>query len=445
MKTLEICDGETLIGTLAQDDQGDLLFRYDPGWADNPESFPVSLSLPLGTRKHGHLAVANFLWGLLPENPAVLAAWGKKFQVSSNNPFALLSHVGEDCAGAIQFRQPGAGKRESGITWIPEQELETRVANLRANHGHTRKFTDQGNFSLAGTQPKLALHRDPATGRWGVPFGKNPTTHILKPTTGQWENLAENEYFCGKLAAKIGLPSAKSELLNLSSGTVICSERYDRRLTGTGFVRLHQEDFCQAIGFHPGRKYQNERGPGPGKILAVIRKHCVNPEIDAGTFVGALIFNWIILGTDGHAKNYGIFHEKGPSVRVTPLYDLTSALPYPDQFPPDKAKLAMRVGGQYQCAKIQWREWEKFGNDNGVPDIHARITKMAEKFEGACEETLREMRAQGFETPLIVELSRTITARAKSVLQMTGGGSPSASRRMGAGASVNTTAANTKF
>ena len=235
---------------------------------------------------------------------------------------------------------------------------------------------------------------------------------------------AENEYFCGKLAAKIGLPTAKSEVLNIGPGTVICSERYDRRQTAAGFVRLHQEDFCQASGCHPDRKYQNEGGPNPEAILAVIRKHCANPEKDAETFVGALIFNWIILGTDGHAKNYGLLHEKGPSVRLTPLYDLTSALPYPEQFPPGKAKLAMRVGGQYQCAKIQWREWEKFGDDNGVPDIRARITKMAGKFEAACEETSREMRAQNLETPLIAELCQAITARAKSVLQMAGGGQP---------------------
>lgn len=187
MKTLEICDGETQIGALTQDEHGKLSLRYAPAWAENPENFPVSLSLPLGNKEIGHPTVSNFLWGLLPDNRWVLDAWAKKFHVSPNNPFALLSHVGEDCAGAIQFRQPGAGKKESGVTWIPEQELETRMANLLANHGNTRKFNDQGNFSLAGAQPKLALHRDPGSGRWGIPFGKTPTTHILKPTTGQWE------------------------------------------------------------------------------------------------------------------------------------------------------------------------------------------------------------------------------------------------------------------
>ena len=419
MKTLEIYGEDTRLGILTQDQHGKIQLRYEDDWAENQENFPISLSLPLSAKEHGHPTVANFLWGLLPDNGRILGAWGKQFQVSPNNPFALLSHVGGDCAGAVQFHAPRKTRNSGGeVSEITASELEARIKDLLNNHGNTRRAGDQGSFSLAGAQPKLALHKNPTTGQWGIPSGRTPTTHILKPATGQWEGLAENEHYCGILAAKTGLPGAKSEVLNFKTGAAICAERYDRRLTSAGFIRIHQEDFCQASGQHPDKKYQNEGGPSPKTILDLIRKHCSDPEKDKGTFIRALVFNWLILGTDAHAKNYGILLEKGPSVRLTPLYDLTSALPYPDQFPLRKAKLAMRIGGQYQCARLQMPEWEKFATAHGITRIREKIKQMAERVNANCKETADEIKKAGIGTEIIDKLSGAIKTRSKSILDL---------------------------
>ena len=133
----------------------------------------------------------RFLWGLLPDNDRVLENWGKRFQVSPRNPFRLIANVGEDCAGAVQFVRPdrlAKLRREPGareIAWLTEDEIAERLRVLRADHSAWRAAADTGQFSLAGAQPKTALLFQ--NGRWGIPSGRTPTTHILKPPTGEWD------------------------------------------------------------------------------------------------------------------------------------------------------------------------------------------------------------------------------------------------------------------
>ena len=165
--------------------------------------------MPLGSATHGHARIEAFLWGLLPDNDRVLQNWGKRFQVSPKNVFRLITHVGEDCAGAVQFvtserletliAEPTA--RE--IQWLTEEDVAERMRTLRADHSAWRTASDTGQFSLAGAQPKTALLFERR--RWGVPSGRIPTTHILKPPTGEWDGHPENEHFSLQLARALGL------------------------------------------------------------------------------------------------------------------------------------------------------------------------------------------------------------------------------------------------
>ncbi|MGH6704413.1 MAG: HipA domain-containing protein, partial [Bradyrhizobium sp.] len=215
---------------------------------------------------------------------------------------------------------------------------------------------DTGQFSLAGTQPKTALLLQ--NDRWGIPSGRIPTTHILKPPTGHFDGHAENEHICLMLARNLGLPAAQSKVMRFNDEVAIVVERYDRQQRGNDIIRVHQEDICQALGIMPTKKYQNEGGPSAANIVELLRTYSTDRDADLDTFGAALGFNWLIAGTDAHAKNYSLLLN-GPDVRLAPLYDIASILPY-DEVDLRKAKLAMKIGGEYKVSQIGLRQWQKF-------------------------------------------------------------------------------------
>ncbi|MEP2544108.1 MAG: HipA N-terminal domain-containing protein, partial [Alphaproteobacteria bacterium] len=220
------------IGEVRSNQRGRLSFVYDEPWRQGKNAYPLSLSMPLAAAEHGHNVIEAFLWGLLPDNDRVLDRWARWFQVSARNAFALLSHVGEDCAGAVQFVPPArvdacTNAAPEPVTWLSEGEVADRLRALREDHAAWRAPRDTGQFSLAGAQPKTALLFD--GGRWGIPSGRTPTTHILKPPTGEFDGHAENEHFCLKLARRLGLPTASTRVTRFGNETAIVVERYDRR------------------------------------------------------------------------------------------------------------------------------------------------------------------------------------------------------------------------
>src|SRR5215831_13236257 len=237
-----LLDGKE-VGRVHSDASGRLSFVYGDDWRQAPDAYPLSLSMPLAAREPRRAVVEAFLWGLLPDDEHVLARWAAKFQVSARNVFALISHVGEDCAGAIQFVPPDrleairSGK-EDKVEWLNEYDIAQRLQTLRADHAAWRLPRDTGQFSLAGAQPKTALllQKD----RWGIPSGRLPTTHILKPPTGHFDGHAENEHICLMLARTLGLPAAQSRVMRFGDEIAIVIERYDRQRKGNDIVRVHR-------------------------------------------------------------------------------------------------------------------------------------------------------------------------------------------------------------
>ena len=222
-----LLDGR-VVGHVEQTMQGKLRFSYDQAWRDWPGAYPLSLSMPMGQREHQDEKIRPYLEGLLPDNDWILRRWGTQFHVSHRNPFALLVHVGEDCAGAVQFCAPGRvadvqSNADSAVRWLTEKEVAATLRELRTESATGRATGDPGYFSLPGAQPKTALlHQD---GRWGVPSGRTPTTHILKPPLGDLEGFAENEHLCLRLAGALGLPAARSEVTRFGDEIAIVVER----------------------------------------------------------------------------------------------------------------------------------------------------------------------------------------------------------------------------
>ena len=353
------------VGRVRRDARNRLTFTYDEGWRTSRDAYPLSLSMPLAAAEHRPTVVQPFLWGLLPDNELILERWARKFQVSARNVFALIVHVGEDCAGAVQLvtsdRLDAAETgKDDKVDWLKEHEIADRLRKLRQDHAAWRLPGDAGQFSLAGAQPKTALLLQ--NRRWGIPSGRTPTTHILKPPTGQFDGHAENEHFCLGLANELGLPTALSRVMHFEDQTAIVIERYDRLRKGNDIVRIHQEDICQALGLMPSKKYQNDGGPGPLAIVDLLRSYSSDPEADVDTFVDALGFNWLIAGPDAHAKNYSMLVGAGSHIRLAPLYDIASALPY-DTLDTRKIKSAMKIGGEYRLHEIGLRDWQRLARE----------------------------------------------------------------------------------
>ena len=405
------------MGTVIHGKGGRLTFLYSDEWLASPRAYPLSVSLPLAPGQQGQRKIESFLWGLLPDNEIVLGQWARKFHVSPRNVFGLISNVGEDCAGAVQFVRPDrldavrAGA-EPEIQWLNEAGVAERLRALRQDQSAWRIARDTGQFSLAGAQPKTALLLQ--NGRWGVPSGRVPTTHILKPPTGEFDGHAENEHFCLELARSFNLPVANSEIRRFEDQIAIVIERYDRVRTGGAIRRIHQEDVCQAMGLLPTRKYQSDGGPGVHEIAELLSTFSTAPVEDTKTFVAAIGFNWLVAGTDAHAKNYALLLGSEARIRLAPLYDLASALPYPGMRPIG-LRLAMKIGGEYGLRNIAARHWRRFAAEahQNPDDVSANLRATAGAMPDHVSAIQKRAKNDGLAHPIVDRLSEKLIDRAK--------------------------------
>jgi serine/threonine-protein kinase HipA len=243
------------MGVLSQGAGGVLDLAYEDSYRRRLSAMPVSLSMPLFRRSQPPAVVRAFCQGLLPDNESVLERWARDFQVSADNPFALLGHVGEDCAGAVQFVRPDRVDailaNVGSIVPLRDEQIAERLRILRRDPSAWH-MANTGQFSLAGAQAKTALHLDPSTGQWGDPSGALPTTHIIKPAIVGFDDHDLNEHLCLTAARVAGLRAATSRVLRFGAERAIVVDRYDRLAAGDGsVVRIHQEDMCQAFGNSP--------------------------------------------------------------------------------------------------------------------------------------------------------------------------------------------------
>jgi len=398
---------DVVAGTLTRLSGGRLRFDYDAAYQRRRGHTPLSLSMPIQVSSHPHQQIDPWLWGLLPDNDAVLRRWARQFQVSPSSAFSLLSTpIGEDCAGAVRFAPPDELERVLGrggeVTWLEEDEVAQRLRELREDSTAWlgRSFT--GQFSLAGAQAKTALLLD--EDRWGVPSGAIPTTHILKPAVIGFDDHDLNEHLCLEAARRARLVAARSTIAQFADETAVVVTRYDR-IEGTegAIVRVHQEDLCQALGLPPSQKYQNEGGPTPAQIARLLRD-AMPPRIGEDAvwrFADALIWNWLIAGTDAHAKNYSLLLA-GDQVRLAPLYDVASALPYGTH--ERELKLAMKIGSSYEVYP-QRNRWPNAARDLGV-DAEALVDRARELAEIAPEAFAAAVGA-----PEVTALNRELPSR----------------------------------
>jgi serine/threonine-protein kinase HipA len=302
--------------------------------------------------------------------------------------------------------------QQGTVEWLTKAEVADRLRDLRSDVSAWRRADDSGQFSLAGAQPKTALLFDGR--RWGLPSGSIPTTHILKPGVEGLEGHAANEHFCLVLAGELGLAAVRSEAQRFDDQIAIVVERYDRIRDGETFVRVHQEDVCQALALHPSRKYESDGGPGATAIVELLRANSRSPRDDVAAFVDSLAYAWLLAGTDAHAKNYSLLIGAEGRVRLAPLYDVASALPY-EELRSRKLKLAMKIGGKYRVAEIGPYQFRKLATALALDadETLSRVREMALALPDHALGLLRKMRGAGLSRGFLERLAATLTERAK--------------------------------
>lgn len=372
------------VGILEQTLSGKMVFTYD-----NDATQAISIGMPIRTQPFNHIQCEAFFGGLLPESETVRKAIGKRFGISYNNSFALLKAIGYDCAGAISFHEMDDPIRIQNLVLlegkeITEQELYEHIRDLPKNPLFM-DLTDINGFeglrlSLAGVHDKAAVCI--INDRIVIPQSGGPTSHILKPAIPLYEGIVENEFFCLKIASRIGLPVPAIEIRQIKDISFLLIERYDRKIQNQFIQRIHQEDFCQALGCVPSKKYQNEGGPGIKNCFDLL-KNTLQPAIDRNTMAAALIFNLLIGNMDAHGKNFSLLHLDLSSVGFAPLYDIVCTRVYPSLAP----NMAMKIGSKYKFDHILLRDWKQLciDIDYSYPALKLLIKKQGEAILRAAE------------------------------------------------------------
>jgi len=386
------------VGTLALVD-GRLNFCYAPGWLSRPEAIALSASLPLQAEPFDDRKARPFFAGLLPEGQ-MRRLIAQQFQVSGQNDFALLDHIGGECAGAVTFLEPGqalpVSTHNDDIQWLSDEEVVAVLDELPRRPMLAGK--DGLRLSLAGAQDKLPVVFDGA--RIGLPLNGPPSSHILKLAIHAVEDSVINEGFCMALAEAMQLKPAKSKVHVVLDRPFLLVERYDRLINAQGHrQRLHQEDFCQALGVEPEMKYQNEGGPDLALCFDLVRRATRPNAPHILRLLDYVIFNALIGNHDAHAKNFSLLHS-GKTPALAPFYDTLSTAVYPTL----TTKMAMKIGSKYKFSEVQAQHWGQFAESVGLTRAQAkrRILELAKSLP-ATARNLQSEHGQSFAGNAVVE------------------------------------------
>ena len=407
---LKVYHNGKIVGYLSKQPNGAVEFIYAEEWLSCADAYPVSVSLPLREDAFKGAPVIAVFENLLPDSDNIRQRIAERVGADGIDAYGLLSRIGHDCIGALQFFPEDTTIDFSGLENIigdevNEEDIENILNNLaRAPLGIDRD--DDFRISIAGAQEKTALLNH--NGKWIRPFGTTPTTHIFKTQIGHVNGVdlsdsVENEFYGLTVISAFGLPVNHAEMKVFGKTKALVVERFDRAWSKDNILlRIPQEDCCQALSIPPSRKYQNdprspnERQPSMVEILKLL-KGSDRPIEDQKLFLKAQIIFWLIGATDGHAKNFSIFLRPGGSFSLTPFYDVLTVQPYYDarQIEQKKFKLAMSVGNNnhYQIDEIQGRHFIQTVEKAGLPRYIAEeaideILSTSEQALGRIEETL---------------------------------------------------------
>lgn len=406
MTVLNVFLDDQHVGVLEQDASGDPIFTYLPG------ARPISISLPVREEPYREGECA-FFEGVLPEE-GQRQALERATHVSRSDVQGLLDLLGGDVAGAVRLLPVGETPGRSLPTVVPAPLSDEELDDVLRRLPFRPMLVGEGELrlSLAGAQTKLPVCVTD-DGAVRLPAPGEPTTHIVKPAIPSYPGTTENEAFVMRLASEMGLPAAKVEARRVFTDrglpTYLLVERYDRVRQNGRVVRLHQEDFCQALGLTSAYKYENHLGPGLARCRTLLLDHSEKPGADTRDFIDAVMFNLLVGNGDAHAKNFSfLYTPKG--IRLAPLYDLLSTVYYPGL----SMGMAMAIDGRFRFADIDRQALESGAKAIGLNRtfLTKRLDLLRVNLPGAANRAAKGLMGQGLDDAVLERLERLVCERA---------------------------------
>ncbi|CEJ10667.1 Serine/threonine-protein kinase HipA [bacterium YEK0313] len=365
------------VAKLVRDRKQELHLHYDDRYLVEPGAYPLSLSLPLTDKRFGDVACRPFFDNLLQERSEALATVMAREGLSRGDVAGLLYHLGKDCAGAISVLPEGAppvkspGDLLSDYIPLSDGEISTIISSLRERHRLPDAAGDPS--PLAGIQSKVALTLLPDD-RLALPKPGSgaPTTHILKVPERQRPRDTHLEWAALLLSRDAGFKTARAEYFSGRGGDVLLIERFDRTHDAAGrIVRVHQEDFAQALGLPAELKYERRGKKGrrfDTQAIRTVLDRTANPGENRATFIRQTMFDLLIGNVDAHAKNHALLYDHGPKPSLAPRYDLL-----PTRLDPRLTdELAFRIGSASTIDTIAASDFDAFTTTFGISTKAAR-------------------------------------------------------------------------
>ncbi len=391
-----------LVGTLQPRGRG-VRFTYYADVVEDPSVPPISLSMPKQVSPYADSKAGPFFRNLLPEQ-AYRRLVATAIGVAQEDDLALLGAIGGECPGAVsiwpQGERPPSPPAYRAVSDTEIEELFDEEDRLEMAAALSR-----GRLSLAGAQEKIALYHDGDS--WSLPLNGAITSHILKQSTMRFSHLLENELCCATLAGAAGLNVVSAGLAS-ENVRVFTTRRFDRQESGGSLHRLHQEDFCQALGVDPSRKYEHDGGPGIKRCAQTILRYSAAPIIDLDRLVRWVGFNYLVGNEDAHAKNLALLYG-ADGTRLAPYYDIVSTGVYESL----ERKLSMKIGRSWDARNVQASDWQMLARavDLPWPVVKEALAEVAARVSEALPDVVESVTEEYGVSPVYGKIGRTVAEK----------------------------------
>ena len=387
-------------------------FVYDPEWLRTRGAFPLSILMPLSPRRTSPQIFEPWAANLLPEASQLITV-GRRLGAAPEDTIAILAEIGRDTAGALSIGKVGSPD-PGGWVPVPNDAALERIINELPS----KPFLvgeDGVSMSLAGVQSKLGVALN-AEGQICIPHDGAPSTHILKPDSDNLFGGVQNEALCLVLAGRCGLNASRVTTGKAGKRTYLLVTRYDRLEQAGRWRRLHQEDFCQALGKPPSAKYEANQsginGPTLADMFALTRNAMRAPDVLH--LLDHVLFNVLVCNTDAHAKNYSLMIS-GRGFSLAPTYDVMCAAAWEGI----TRNLAQKIAGKNRGEHLKRRHWQAFAGDCGLNG--PRLIKRVEELANAVSREVKAAEAEVDAMPagthaLMPAFVEAIEARARVVI-----------------------------
>ena len=414
---LDVLIGGRLAGSLDLSNTARPVFSYDGSYLQQPDATPLSTRFPLDDLPVSDVSLRHWLMGMLPDDERVLRSLCEEHDVSGSDRLALLgTPMGVECAGAIQFCRPdvteGLLDGEGGLRQLSDSEVVGWLRNLRNDPAYRPEpALVSSGFSLAGMQPKIALRRRDR--KWHVPWGAEPSSHIIKVARSDtYAHEAVMEHLTMQTATRMGIMAAPTAVMCVEDVEAIIVTRYDRApLGGSSLRRVHQEDFCQALGVPTAQKYASEGGPTFARCFDLVRRVCTRPAHEVLKLLDAAILQVRLGNADAHGKNYSLLVRPDGSIEVAPLYDLLSTVVYPDLSP----ILAMKIAGRGRLRQLRRGDWDRFAASADLSNrfVRRRVRDLCGLADDAGPAIAEELASPGLGEEALAGYARRVMGRTR--------------------------------